>query len=104
MRQYIRHIISVAVVMCLTTSSITANAAGRDDEVREADLVVNYDSGRLTVKGVEENTRGEVTNMLGVKVFTAITTNQDKTDFNIFLRKGIYIVRIGAEVKRIVVK
>lgn len=104
MRQYIRHIISVAVVMCLTTSSITANAAGRDDEVREADLVVNYDSGRLTVKGVEENTRVEVTNMLGVKVFTAITTNQDKTDFSVFLRKGIYIVRIGAEVKRIVVK
>ncbi|MCQ2207284.1 MAG: T9SS type A sorting domain-containing protein [Paludibacteraceae bacterium] len=103
MKHYIKHIISVAVVMCLTISSITANAAGKEDEVRESSLIVNYDSGRLTVKGVEEHTRVEVSNMLGVKVYTAVTT-QDKTDFNIFLRKGLYIVRVGAEVKRIVVK
>ena len=37
-------------------------------------------------------------------VAIAQNTNQDKTDFNIFLRKGLYIVRVGAEVKRIVVK
>lgn len=104
MKHYIKHIFSVAVVMCLTISSITANAAGKEDEVRESELIVNYDSGRLTVRGVEENTRVEVTNMLGVKVFSTITTNQHKTDFNLSLRKGLYIVRVGAEVKRIVVK
>lgn len=102
MRTIVRHIFTVAVVVCFALSATTVNAA--NDELPKSELVVSYDSGHLMVKGVEESTRIEVTNMLGVKVFSAVTANQSKNDYSVILRKGLYIVRVGEEVKRIAVK
>ncbi len=105
MKKTFKHILSVAVVMCLTIGSTTASAAVKDDEqAKPSELVVSYDTGRLIIKGVEEKTRIEVSNMLGVKVFSGTVSSSDKNDFNINLRKGIYIVRVGADVRRIAVK
>lgn len=89
--------------MCLALASTTATAAV-DDQQKEPEMMVNYDSGHLTVKGLAEMSRVEVCNMLGVKVFSATALSQERNDFNIFLHKGIYIVKVGAEVRRIAVR
>lgn len=104
MRKFIPKLLFVAVVMCLTFGTTAVSAAPADEQVKEAEMIVNYDSGRLIVKGIGEKTRVEVSNMLGVKIFSAVTNNQDRNEFNISLRNGIYIVRVGAEVRRIAVR
>lgn len=103
MKKLTKHILSLAVVMCLTMST-TANASSRDEESVKTELFVTYDSGRLVVKGIEERTRIEITNMLGVKIYSGIASSSDRNEFSVSLRKGIYIVRAGGEVKRIAVR
>lgn len=96
-----RIIFSVCVLSCLTLSTAHASESGQT----ESETIVMYAKNKLIVENVAENTKIEVSNMLGVKVFTGKTTRKDRDTFDVGLNRGFYIVRVGCcEVKRILVK
>ena len=99
MKRLIQYLISAVVVF---TMAFTQSAYAAENDRQDVSVV--YSSNKLTIEGAPENTTVEVSNMLGVKVFITKTTNQYKNEYTVSFSKGFYIVRVGSDVKRIVVR
>ena len=102
------HILSLAVALFVSTmgagTSFAMPSNADTAETAPNEIIVDYDSGRLTVKGAEAETPIVVTNMLGVRVYAATISQGEKNTFIVYLNRGIYIVKVGGTAKRIIVK
>jgi len=58
----------------------------------------------LYVLNAPEASTVEVRSMLGEKVFEARINNSEKEEFYLNVKKGIYIVKIGNTLQRVVIK
>lgn len=97
MRNIKNKIFSLAVVMFF--SIFAANATENES------VEISYDRNKLKVENISEDTQIVVSNMLGVKLFVGKTSKNNNDEFELALKKGLYIVRIGCcDVRRIVVK
>lgn len=82
-----------------------ANAqASASQNTQEEDIVVSVATNRIFIAGARQGVEFEVKNMLGVVVYQGKITRDGNDSFEIDLKSGFYIVRIGDTLKRIVVK
>ena len=103
MKKYI-----IAFMMTVGMMNISTATCNDAIDSKESDSVVicyNSATQKMIVSNADENVKIEVSNMLGVKMFSGRMTKPHKDTFDVKLTKGFYVVRIGCcDVKRIVVR
>ena len=71
---------------------------------KSTEISISVFNSKLYVFNAPENSRLEIRNMLGEKVYESSISNSDQEEFYLNLKKGFYIVKIGNTLQRIVIK
>ena len=90
--------------MAQMTNTLPVQNSSETDGRKGGDIFVSASCNKLYVFHAPENSYVEVRNMLGEKVFVATISIPEKEEFFINLKKGIYIVKIGNFLQRIIIK
>lgn len=100
MKHFILYLL-FAFAMAIGTNAQTSS---NQNNSQKEDVVVSVVDNKLYIMGANQGVEFEIKNMLGVVVYQGMILQDGNSRFDIDLKSGFYIVKIGDSLKRIIVK